>query len=48
MDHDLRSRAKAVDLLKRVFGPQTVELDGVYVSDITYIWTWGGDSTWPP
>ena len=29
----------AVDLLKRVFGPDTVELDRVYVSDITYLWT---------
>ena len=34
--------AAAVDLLKRVFGPETVELDRVYVSDITYIWTWEG------
>jgi len=33
---------KAVDLLKRVFGPGTVELDRTYVSDITYIWTWEG------
>jgi putative transposase len=33
---------KAADLLKRVFGPETVELDRVYVSDITYIWTWEG------
>jgi transposase InsO family protein len=33
---------RAVDLLKRVFGPETVELDRVYVSDITYIWTWEG------
>ncbi len=32
----------AVDLLKRVFGPETVELDRVYVSDITYVWTWEG------
>ena len=32
----------AVDLIKRVFGPGTVELDRVYVSDITYIWTWEG------
>ena len=32
----------AVDLLKRVFGPETVEVDRVYVSDITYIWTWEG------
>ena len=34
--------AAAVDLVKRVFGPGTVELDRVYVSDITYIWTWEG------
>jgi putative transposase len=33
---------RAVELLKRVFGPGTVELDRVYVSDITYIWTWEG------
>jgi len=32
----------AVDLVKRVFGPGAVELDRVYVSDITYIWTWEG------
>lgn len=32
----------AVDLVKRVFGPGTVELDRVYVGDITYIWTWQG------
>lgn len=32
----------AVDLLKRTFGPGTVELDRVYVGDITYIWTWEG------
>ena len=25
-----------------MFGPETVELDRVYVSDITYIWTWEG------
>jgi hypothetical protein len=30
----------AVDLVKRVFGPGTVEFDRVYVGDITYIWTW--------
>ena len=34
--------AKAADLLKRAFGPGTVELDCVYVGDITYIWTWEG------
>jgi transposase InsO family protein len=33
---------KAADLVKRAFGPGTVELDRVYVSDITYIWTWEG------
>ena len=32
----------AVDLIKRAFGPGTVELDRVYVGDITYIWTWEG------
>jgi transposase InsO family protein len=31
-----------VDLLKRTFGPDTVELDRVYVGDITYIRTWEG------
>ena len=34
--------ADAVDLIKRVFGPGTVELDRVYVGDITYLWTWEG------
>ena len=33
---------KAADLVKRVFGPGTVELDRIYVGDITYIWTWEG------
>lgn len=32
----------AVDRLKRTFGPGTVELDRVYVGDITYIRTWEG------
>lgn len=32
----------AVDLVKRAFGPGTVELDRIYVGDITYIWTWEG------
>jgi transposase InsO family protein len=32
----------AVDLLKRAFGPGTVQLDRVYVGDITYVWTWEG------
>ena len=35
---------KAADLVKRAFGPGTVELDRIYVSDITYIRTWEG---WP-
>ena len=35
-------RTRAVDLLKRAFGPDTVELDRVYVSDITYVRTWEG------
>ena len=34
--------AVAVDLIKRAFGPGTVELDRIYVGDITYIWTWEG------
>jgi transposase InsO family protein len=34
--------ATAVDLLKRAFGPGTVDLDRVYVGDITYVWTWEG------
>ncbi|MDP9440593.1 MAG: IS3 family transposase [Actinomycetota bacterium] len=32
----------AVDLVKRAFGPGTVELHRIYVGDITYIWTWEG------
>ena len=35
-------RDVAVDLVKRVFGPGTVELDRVYLGDITYIRTWEG------
>jgi transposase InsO family protein len=34
--------AAAVDLVKRAFGPGTVELDRIYVADITYIPTWEG------
>jgi transposase InsO family protein len=36
------SQVAAVDLVKRAFGPGTVELDRVYVGDITYVWTWEG------
>lgn len=32
----------AADLIKRAFGPGCVELDRVYVGDITYIRTWEG------
>ena len=32
----------AVDLIKRHFGPGTVECDRVYVGDITYLRTWEG------
>lgn len=31
-----------LDLVKRAFGPGTIELDRVYVGDITYIRTWEG------
>ena len=34
--------AAGLDLLKRAFGPGSVELDRIYVGDITYIWTWEG------
>jgi transposase InsO family protein len=34
--------ANAVDLVKRVFGPGMVELDRIWVGDITYIRTWEG------
>jgi transposase InsO family protein len=34
--------AAAADLLKRAFGPGTIEVNRVYVGDITYIWTWEG------
>jgi putative transposase len=33
--------ARAADLIKRHFGPG-VELDRVWVGDITYVWTWEG------
>ena len=32
----------AVDLIKRVFGPGTMDCDRVYVGDITYLRTWEG------
>jgi transposase InsO family protein len=32
----------AVDRLKRAFGPGSIDVDRVYVGDITYIWTWEG------
>ena len=38
---DPRAQA-AEDLIKRHFGPGTVECDQVYVGDITYLWTWEG------
>jgi transposase InsO family protein len=31
-----------IDLVKRAFGPGTVELDSIYVGDITYVRTWEG------
>jgi len=31
-----------VDLVKRAFGPDTIELDTLYCGDITYIRTWEG------
>ncbi len=34
--------AAAADLIKRKFGPGTIEVDRVYVGDITYVWTWEG------
>ena len=34
--------AAAIDLVKRAFGPGTIDLDTVYVSDITYVRTWEG------
>ena len=40
-------QAATVDLVKRVFGPGTVELDRIYVGDVTYIWTWELAGTWP-
>ena len=34
--------ADAVDLVKRAFGPGTIELDRIWVGGITYVWTWEG------
>jgi len=34
--------AVAVDLIKRAFGPGSVDIDRVWVGDVTYIWTWEG------
>ena len=31
-----------VDLVKRAFGPDTIELDTIYAGDITYVRTWEG------
>jgi transposase InsO family protein len=39
---DPEAETKAVDLLRRVFAPDSVELDRTWVGDITYIWTWEG------
>lgn len=33
---------EAIDLVKRAFGPGTIELDRCWIGDITYIWTWEG------
>jgi transposase InsO family protein len=34
--------ANAVDLVKRVFGPGTIEIDHLWCSDISYVRTWEG------
>ncbi len=34
--------AAAVDLIKRAFGPGTIEIDQCWCSDITYVTTWEG------
>jgi transposase InsO family protein len=34
--------AARIDLVRRAFGPGTIELDRIYVGDITYIRTWEG------
>jgi len=33
---------EAADLVRRALGPDVIELDCIYVGDITYIWTWEG------
>lgn len=32
----------AADLVKRAFGPGTIDVNTIWVSDITYLWTWEG------
>ncbi len=39
---DPEAAMTAVDLVKRVFGPGTIEMDTLWCSDITYIRTWEG------
>jgi transposase InsO family protein len=39
---DPNSRTTAVDLLQRNFSPEAIELDRIYVGDITYVRTWEG------
>jgi transposase InsO family protein len=34
--------AKALDLVKRIFGPGTVEVDRIWAGDITFVRTWEG------
>jgi transposase InsO family protein len=34
--------AAAVDLVKRIFGPGTIEVNHLWCSDISYVWTWEG------
>ncbi|MGH2701101.1 MAG: IS3 family transposase [Actinomycetota bacterium] len=39
---DKDARSTAVDLVKRIFGPGSIEIDTLWCSDITYIRTWEG------
>ena len=39
---DPLAKSTAVDLLQRNFSPATIELDRIYVGDITYVRTWEG------